>query len=184
MASLTSSLKAPGYREVRLRQARVGDIAALAEFIAAYTGDGTLLARSRANLLHYLRDFRVAADGAGRLIGCGALQLVNEDLAEIRSLAVDPAWRGAGLGGAILRALIADARDLGVARAFCLTRRTAFFARHGFFVVPMQRYPDKIWNDCRLCARRDDCDEVAMEMVVPPTPAAASAPLAGLWPGR
>jgi amino-acid N-acetyltransferase len=172
MAELISV--APGRTGVRLRAARVADIPDLARFIAAYTGDGTLLARPRANLLHYLRDFRLVTAAGGRLIGCGALQLVSEDLAEIRSLAVDPAWRSAGLGGRLLGALLVDARRLGIARVFCLTRRTDFFARHGFAVTPLARYPDKIWNDCRLCARRDACDEVAMELVLPRSPAAAA----------
>jgi len=175
MAALTSGGRASGLatveaREragVRVRPARVGDLAALEGFIAAYTGDGTLLARSRSNLVHYLRDFRLAVDGTGGLIGSGALQLVNETLAEIRSLAVDPAWRDAGVGSRIVRALLGDARRLGVERVFCLTRRTGFFARHGFAVVPMERYPDKIWNDCRLCPRRDACDEIAMELTLP-----------------
>lgn len=151
---------------VRVRAARLADIAPLEACIAGYASDGTLLPRSSSNLLHYLRDFRVAVDGDGQFMGCGALQLVNDGLAEIRSLAVDPARRGAGIGSRILRALLRDAQRLGVARVFCLTRRLDFFARHGFIPVPMERFPDKVWNDCRLCARRDSCDETAMELVL------------------
>jgi amino-acid N-acetyltransferase len=161
-----ASVQAPGRASVQVRPARVGDLAVLEGFIAAYTGDGTLLARSRTNLVHYVRDFRLAVDGSGRLIGSGALQLVSETLAEIRSLAVDPAWRGAGLGSRIVRVLLDDARRLGVERVFCLTRRTDFFAHLGFAVAPMERYPDKIWNDCRLCPRREACDEIAMELAI------------------
>jgi amino-acid N-acetyltransferase len=172
MAELTREVRAPGRAgmgvsapgNVVVRPARIGDIAAIEGFIAAYTGDGTLLARSRTNLVHYVRDFRLAVDPAGRLVGSGALQLVSETLAEIRSLAVDPAWRGAGLGSRLVRALLDDARQLGVERVFCLTRRADFFARHGFAVAPIARYPDKIWNDCRICPRREACDEIAMEL--------------------
>ena len=156
-------------KRVRVRPARLADLVTLEAFIAGYGHDGTLLPRSRSNLLHYLRDFRVAVDGQRQLIGCGALQLVNEGLAEIRSLAVDPAWRGSGIGSQIVSELIFDARGLGIARVFCLTRRIDFFARHGFVAVPMERFPEKVWNDCRLCPRRDACDETAMELELIPS---------------
>ena len=107
-------------------------------------------------------------DGEGRLIGCGALQLVNDRLAEIRSVAVDPAWRGSGIGSRIVRHLLRDAARLGVARVFCLTRRLSFFGRLGFVAVPMERFPEKVWNDCRFCPRQDACDETAMELVLSP----------------
>jgi amino-acid N-acetyltransferase len=155
--------------EVRVRRARLGDVAALEAFIAGYGSDGTLLPRTRSNLVHHLRDFRVAFDSSRRFVGCGALQLVNDGLAEIRSLAVDPAWRGSGIGSRIVSALLTDARQLGVARVFCLTRRIDFFARHGFAAVPMERFPDKVWNDCRFCSRRDACDETAMELELLPS---------------
>jgi amino-acid N-acetyltransferase len=147
----------------------VKDLVTLQTFITDLGSDGSLLPRSSSNLLHYLRDFRVAVDGNGRLIACGALQFVNDGLAEIRSVAVDPAWRGSGVGSRIVRALLSDARRIGIARVFCLTRRLAFFGRLGFVPVPMERFPEKVWNDCRLCSRRDSCDETAMELVLIPS---------------
>lgn len=178
MAQLTAGAGAVAGAGVRVRAARLGDLAALEAFIGAYTRDGTLLPRPRANLVHYARDFRLAFDPRGRLVGSGALQMVSERLAEIRSLAVDPTWRDAGLGSRIVRALLRDARRLGVERVFCLTRRIDFFARQGFAVVGMERYPDKVWNDCRLCPRRDACDETAMELAIthPPKRHAHPAP--------
>jgi N-acetylglutamate synthase-like GNAT family acetyltransferase len=151
---------------VRIRAAHLRDLPELQAFIAGYGSDGTLLPRSQSNLLHYLRDFRVAVDRKGRLVGCGALQLVNDGLAEIRSVAVDPAWRGSGIGSRLVRILLRDATRLGIGRVFCLTRRIAFFGRLGFVPVPMERFPEKVWNDCRLCARRDACDETAMELAL------------------
>jgi amino-acid N-acetyltransferase len=158
---------APGPATVRVRRARLEDVPALERFIAAYTGDGTLLPRGRANLRQHLGDFRLAWAG-GRLVGCGALQRVHRGLAEIRSVAVHPEWRGAGLGGRIVQGLVRDARRQGIARLFCLTRRVSFFARHGFAVVSMESFPHKVWNDCRLCPRRERCDETAMERRLAP----------------
>jgi N-acetylglutamate synthase-like GNAT family acetyltransferase len=95
---------------------------------------------------------------------------VNDGLAEIRSVVVDPEWRGAGIGSRIVRMLISDARKMGIARVFCLTRRLDFFGRLGFVPVSMERFPEKVWNDCRLCSRRDSCDETAMELVLGGSP--------------
>jgi len=155
---------------LRVRSARLRDVAAMEHFIANFTGDGTLLPRTRANLVQHIRDFYVVWDGE-QLIGCGALQLVDGKLAEIRSVAVHPDWRGAGLGGRIVEALLREARRLGVQRVFCLTRRESFFARLGFEAVPKERFPHKIWNDCRLCPRQTCCDETAMERWLQPVTA-------------
>ncbi|MEO6206247.1 MAG: amino-acid N-acetyltransferase, partial [Mycobacteriales bacterium] len=65
----------------------------------------------------------------------GALHVMWEDLAEVRTVAVDPERHGQGIGSALLARLVEAARDLGVNRVFCLTFETAFFARHGFEVV-------------------------------------------------
>ena len=58
-----------------------------------------------------------------------------EDLAEVRTVAVDPEYVGTGVGSVILQALIQRARDLGVSRVFCLTFETEFFGRHGFVEI-------------------------------------------------
>jgi N-acetylglutamate synthase-like GNAT family acetyltransferase len=164
-APLAAAQPALWASRARILPARLEDVGALESFIAAYTHDGTLLPRSHANLLRHLPDFRVVRVKS-RLVGCGALQRVDAGLAEVRSVAVDPAFRGQGLGGRIVRALLGDARRLGLARVFCLTRRVEFFARLGFAVAPVERFPHKVWNDCRLCPRRDRCDETAMEVVL------------------
>jgi amino-acid N-acetyltransferase len=71
----------------------------------------------------------------GDVVACGAVHVMWEDLAEVRTVAVDPALRGQGLGGRILDRLVDRARDLGVKRVFCLTFETGFFARHGFVEI-------------------------------------------------
>jgi amino-acid N-acetyltransferase len=55
-----------------------------------------------------------------------------EDLAEVRTLAVDPSVRGEGVGHALLERLLDRARELGVRRVFCLTFEVDFFGKHGF----------------------------------------------------
>lgn len=164
---------------LRVAAARASDLPALEAFIAAYTGDGTLLPRTHANLRTHRRDFRLAWVGK-RLVGCGALQVTGKSLAEVRSVAVNPAWRGRGIGGTIVDTLLRDARRLGLGTVFCLTRRVEFFAGHGFVVVPKERFPHKVWNDCRLCPRQLCCDETAMERVVALPVGARSRPRVGI----
>ncbi len=71
-------------------------------------------------------------EAASSIVGCGALHVMWEDLAEIRTLAVAAAWRGHGVGHDLLAALLDRARGLGLGRVFCLTFEVDFFARHGF----------------------------------------------------
>jgi amino-acid N-acetyltransferase len=55
-----------------------------------------------------------------------------EDLAEIRTVAVDPECRGQKVGHRLVTDLVDAARELGVRRVFCLTFETAFFGSFGF----------------------------------------------------
>jgi amino-acid N-acetyltransferase len=124
---------APAAR-VTVRRARTSDVRAVAALVDRYATGRILLAKERVTLYEDVQEFRVAeADGV--VVGCGALHVMWEDLAEVRTLAVDPAWRGHGVGSALLTALVDQARELGVRRLFCLTFEVAFFARHDFAVI-------------------------------------------------
>ena len=120
---------------VVIRTARTSDVAAIVRLIEPYAEQRILLAKERVTLYEDVQEFRVAVargpDGE-RLIGCGALHVMWEDLAEVRTVAVAPNWRGHGVGRRLLEALIAEARELGVSRLFCLTFETEFFGRFGF----------------------------------------------------
>ena len=82
-----------------------------------------------------LQQFVVAEGGEGDVVGCGALHVLWDDLAEVRTLAVAPTHLGRGIGGLVLERLLDDARRLAVHRVFCLTFEVAFFTRHGFEVI-------------------------------------------------
>lgn len=72
---------------------------------------------------------------SGAVIGCGAVHVMWDDLAEVRTLAVEPSACGKGVGTALLRALLDRAQQLGVRRVFVLTFETAFFGRSGFVEI-------------------------------------------------
>ena len=116
---------------VVVRQARTGDVRTIRTFIDEYSSDGRLLSKATVTLFEDVQEFLVAElDGA--VVGCGALHVMWEDLAEVRTLAVDPRLVGQGIGSLLLRTLLDRARDIGVKRVFCLTFMVDFFAAHGF----------------------------------------------------
>jgi amino-acid N-acetyltransferase len=116
---------------VRVRRARTGDVPAIRALVAHYVTERILLAKDLVTLYEDVPDFRVA-ELDGVVIGCGAVHVLWEDIAEVRTLAVDPTRRGLGVGSALLADLLDTARALGVERVFCLTFEVDFFARHGF----------------------------------------------------
>lgn len=91
-----------------------------------------MLQKSAVGLYEDVQEFWVAVSAEGTVVGCGALHVMWEDLAEVRTVAVDPACRGQGVGHQIVERLLATARELGVRRVFCLTFEVEFFAQHGF----------------------------------------------------
>ena len=121
-----------------VRPARTSDVPAVRALVDAYARDARLLDKPTVTLYEDVQEFLVAADDGG-VLGCGALHVLWRDLGEVRTLAVDPDARGRGIGSALLRALLGRARAVGVARVFCLTFETDFFARHGF--VPIDGIP-------------------------------------------
>ncbi len=131
-------------RAVTVRRARTADVRDIADLVERYAADRILLAKERVTLYEDVQEFRVAEIG-GAVVGCGALHVMWEDLAEIRTLAVDPADRGAGVGSAVLGELVGQARELGVRRLFCLTFEVAFFARHGFTTLDGTPVPPEVY---------------------------------------
>jgi amino-acid N-acetyltransferase len=117
-----------------VRRARTSDVPGIRALVDAFTGDRRLLAKAMVTLYEDVQEFFVAVDG-DRVVGCGALHVLWEDLAEVRTLAVAPEAHGRGIGSALLARLVENARELGIRRLFCLTFETAFFVRHGFVPV-------------------------------------------------
>lgn len=120
---------------VLIRRARTSDVREIRRFIDVYADDKILLSKPTVQLYEDVQEFWIAErdTGAGKVVvGCGALHVMWEDLAEVRTLAVAPAERGTGVGHLLLGRLIEVARELGVRRVFCLTFEVEFFTRHGF----------------------------------------------------
>ncbi|MCZ2401964.1 amino-acid N-acetyltransferase [Paenarthrobacter sp. Z7-10] len=124
-----------------IRPARTSDVAAIKKLVAPLAEERILMAKETVAYYEGLQEFRIA-ESAGEVVGCGALHVMWEDLAEVRTLATDAKWRGKGLGHALVEHLLAEARNLGVSRVFCLTFEVEFFRRHGFAVMADQSAVD------------------------------------------
>jgi amino-acid N-acetyltransferase len=114
-----------------IRPARTQDVRAIRGLVDFYSPDGRLLSKATVTLFEDIQEFLVA-ERDGVVVGCGALHVMWEDLAEVRTVAVDPALAGQGIGSLLLTSLIQRAREVGVSKVFCLTFAVPFFERHGF----------------------------------------------------
>ncbi len=116
---------------VEIRAAKSTDVKGIRKLIDTYAPQRRLLSKETVTLYESVQEFTVAVDN-GEVVGCGALHVLWEDLAEVRTVAVAENYRGRGIGHQILDAIIVRAREIGVKRIFCLTFETDFFGRHGF----------------------------------------------------
>ncbi|NLA65035.1 MAG: amino-acid N-acetyltransferase [Leucobacter sp.] len=118
--------------QIRVRNARTGDIAAVATLMQPLVEQRILLGKDLVELYRAVPELMVAVDADDRVIGYGALHVMWEHLGEVRTLGVAEGWLGRGVGHRLLDALEAHAIELGLTQLFCLTFETEFFSRHGF----------------------------------------------------
>jgi amino-acid N-acetyltransferase len=156
-----------------IRPATVHDVPRISEIINSHAELGRMLFKSYAQLYESLRDFAVF-ERDGQVLGCTALAIIWADLAEVRSLAVDDAARGQGIGRKLTEWCIAEARRLQIRRLMSLTYEQGFFEKLGFVVVDKDTLPLKVWSDCVRCPKRDGCDEIAMVLTLEDVPVIAA----------
>lgn len=120
---------------ITIRPALPADVRGINRLVEPMTHTGVLLGKDLVSYYESVQEFLVATDEDGEVVGCGALHVMWEDLAEVRTLAVHAHQQGTGLGHRMLTALLERAVELGLQRVFCLTFEVEFFARHGFEVM-------------------------------------------------
>jgi len=146
-----------------IRKAILDDVNTIHALLQLYSKKGELLARPLSKLYDHLRDFWVFEDPEQKkVVGCCALQFCWEDLAEIRSLAVDPDFTGRGIGSTLTERAIQEAFYFKIKDLFTLTYRPIFFERFGFSTIDKNVLPIKIWADCIGCVSFPNCDEIAL----------------------
>jgi amino-acid N-acetyltransferase len=130
-----------------VRRARTADVRAIRALIDANATSGRLLDKPTVAIFEDVQEFWVAADTNGEIIGCGALHVMWEDLAEVRTVAVAEGHQGRGIGNQIVLALLECARELGVRRVFVLTFAVEFFRRHGFAEIAGQATTPEVFTE-------------------------------------
>jgi amino-acid N-acetyltransferase len=150
---------------IAIRKALMTDVAPMLGLINGYAAKAIMLPRTEFEMAENIRDFTVA-DAAGRIVGCVALHFYTPDSAEVRSLAVDPAAQGLGLGRRLVEAVVEEAARHSLKTLFAFTYVPEFFAKLGFIVVDRAELPLKAWKDCLRCPKFQACDEIAMIRVL------------------
>lgn len=144
------------------RPARVADMLQVQPLVNGFAERGLMLFKTGDQLNRNFREFVVAADPDGRVLGCAALRVYTAQLAELGSLAVDESAHGLGLGRRLVEQIEVEARALGIGTVFALTLQDAFFERLGYHAVSKEMFPLKVWADCRSCPKLHACDEIAV----------------------
>jgi amino-acid N-acetyltransferase len=131
------------------------------ELINGYAARAIMLPRTEFEMSENIRDFAVVTAG-DRIAGCAALHFYTPTSAEVRSLAVDPAWKGHGLGRMLVADLETEAREHALSTLFAFTYVPDFFRKMGYTEVDRGELPLKAWKDCLRCPKFQCCDEIAM----------------------
>ncbi len=159
---------------MKIRPARVGDVPAIHDLIRTFADRKLMIRRSLGELYESIREFIVATDDEGRVVGCAALHVFWEDLAELKCLAVSEQAQGKGVGRKLVDACWEAASELELASVFALTYVPDFFEHCGYHRIDKAELPHKIWNECVRCPLFPNCNEVALIRT-----SAAAADLAG-----
>ena len=161
-AASSIPLKTHKTQMTTVRKAHVKDVPAITCLLEVMAKDNLLLPVSTEQLAMDIRDFFVAENELGALKGCAALHIYSKDLAEIRSLAVDPSVQKHGIGKLLANQCIQECKNLGLARIFALTRHLQFFLNLNFQEASKEDLPEKVYKDCLVCPKLHHCDESAM----------------------
>jgi amino-acid N-acetyltransferase len=146
---------------LRIRKAKISDLKQVHKLINNFARREQMIPRSLNEIYETLRDFVVCED-YGDICGVCALHIMWEDLAEIRSLAVDKKYQKKGIGKTLVKQCLKEAKALGLRKIFALTYQPAFFKKIGFLDIDKSSLPQKIWGDCLRCHKFPECDEQAV----------------------
>ncbi len=147
---------------IRYLKPTLEDIPKMQKLIEPEVKEGIILPRSDDEVATNIRSYFTAKDD-DKLIGFTALHIHSQNLAEIRSLIVDRAYRGKGIGKELIKQAILEAKILKVKKIFTLTYEKGFFEKMGFSEIAKELLPEhKIWADCIKCKHFPICNEIAL----------------------
>ena len=145
----------------KTHKALITDASAIQGLVNNFAKHGGMIMLSKNDVYERIFEYLLYKED-GKLLGVCALHPTWEDIAEIRSLAVDSSMQGKGIGKILVQAQLERAKECGFSRVFTLTYQVEFFSKLGFKVVSMDELPKKSWTDCLKCIKYPECDETAM----------------------
>ncbi|OOS23203.1 amino-acid N-acetyltransferase [Moraxella pluranimalium] len=127
------------YEEIR--RATVNDVIGLLELLKPLEEQGILIRRTQERLEQEIEYYNVI-ERDGTILGCAALYPLDEQSAEVASLAIHPDYRKGSRGADLLAFLEQQARSHGRHQLFALTTHTAhWFVEQGFSEVAVDDLP-------------------------------------------
>jgi amino-acid N-acetyltransferase len=142
-----------------IRKGKISDVVEIQKLINFYAKKDKMLPRSLGEIYENIRDY-VVVEARRKIVGCCALHILWEDLAEIKSLVVKKSYQKRGYGRELVKFCLEEAKELGVKKIFSLTYIPEFFEKLGFKKVPKDVMPRKVWIECTKCPKFPDCGEV------------------------
>ena len=146
---------------MQIRPAKVSDVKEIHKLVEYYADKKEMLHRSLNSIYENIQEYIVAEED-GKIIGCGALHVAWEDLAEVKALAIAQEHQGKKIGSKIVAQLQENAKELGVKKVFSLSFKPEFFQKLGYSIIPKEMLPHKIWSECINCHLFPDCGEVPL----------------------
>jgi len=144
-----------------IRKAQIQDVKQIQQLINGFARQDIMLPRSLNELYENIRDFWVFCENK-KIVGCCAMHVSWDDLAEIKSLAVAQNRQKRGIGSQLVAACLKEAEAIGAKKVFVLTYKPAYFRKFGFKKIAHARLPHKIWAECINCCKFPDCKETAL----------------------
>ena len=146
---------------MKIRPAKVQDVKQMHKIIEFYADNKEMLHRSLNSIYENIQEY-VVAENKGKVIGCGALHVSWDDLAEVKALAVEKSYARKGIGTKIVKTLEQNALGLGIYATFALSFKPEFFKKMGYEVISREILPQKIWSECINCHLFPDCGEIPL----------------------
>ncbi len=143
-----------------IRKAKMSDVPAILSLINQYANAGLMLMKTPYQIYRSIQSFYVCETDE-TIVGCCRLNVIWKDLAEVSSLAVSERHKRRGIGKLLVNKAIEDGRTLGISEFFTLTYQDAFFEKCGFSLTSREALPHKVFSDCLMCPKIDQCDEHA-----------------------
>ncbi len=145
--------------DFKVQAANVSHAEGIHDLLTKYSDQEVLLPRAVSEILTLVPQFLVI-EHQSKVVACVAIEIFSTELGEVRSLAVDPTYKGQQLGKKLLQAVETYARKLGLKKMMALTYVEGFFHKHGYETVEMTSLPEKVWRVCVKCPRFHNCDEI------------------------